>query len=52
MERVTRNLEGVPDRVNGQRAWGDVTGMEHKIKKMGFKWSHLQHSKVSKEVPM
>ena len=40
------------DRVDEQRAWGDVTGTGHKINKMGLKRGHLQHLHVSKEMPI
>lgn len=43
--------EGVMDKVRKQRAWGDVTGMEHKINKMGLKRDYLQQLHVSEEVP-
>lgn len=39
------------DRNTEQKAWGDVTGRDYKINKMGLKQGHLQHFYVSKEAP-
>lgn len=39
------------DMVKEQRAWGHVTGTDHKINKMGLKRGHLQHLYISKEMP-
>lgn len=43
--------EGVTNRVDKQRAWGEVNKREYKINKAGLKQSHLKHLHVSKEVP-
>lgn len=43
--------EGVMDRVDEQRPWGDVTEMKHNLNKMRLQWGHSQHLHFNKEVP-
>lgn len=37
------------DKVNKQRVWGDVEGMDRKINNMRPKWGQLRHLQVKQE---